>query len=103
MLRDTPDERISLDGRQGSALHEQLGEGDQILQLGFRQPRGLGRGAGLADETGGRVLDPPPERAQDASWLDAQGEDASAKQPPPGQRHGPQGTPTSHLNAWTQV
>lgn len=106
VLRDTPDEKTSLDRRQSSALHEQLGEGDQILELVVRQPRGRGRGVDGAGETCFRVLDPPPEWAQNGPGLDAQGEDATAKQRPPGQPHsapGPQDTPTSHLKAWTQV
>jgi len=105
VLLDAPDERIALGRQQRAAHDEQLGEGDEILQIGFRQ-RGRRGGVRLAPERRRQVLGPRPERAQDACWLDTQGEDAASQQAPPGQPHGapgPQGTPTSHLNAWVQT
>ena len=70
VLRDARHESVSLDRRQRSALHERLGERNEIVDLGLRQSRGRRRRVDLADETDIRALD-LPRQAQDRPGLHA--------------------------------
>jgi hypothetical protein len=79
VLRDARYESVSLDRRQRSALHERLGERNEIVELGIRKSRGRRRRVDLADETDVRVLD-VARRVQDRPRLHPQAQDGTAKQ-----------------------